>query len=65
MVDGGFQGMSVRTSAELVTTSLYLRPGQLVPGGRGIQVSLAIPEKKEGKPLANSLSKIRSPFPWQ
>ena len=29
--------------------SLYSRPGPLVPGGRGIQVSLGVPEEKEEK----------------
>lgn len=29
------------------TASLYSRPGPLVPGGRGIQASLGVPEERE------------------
>lgn len=44
----GLLGGTVRTWAE-PTPCLYLRRGRLVPGGRGSQVSLAIPEEREEK----------------
>lgn len=39
----GFQGSLEEPQLSI---ALYLHPGQLVPGGRGIRVSLGIPEKK-------------------
>lgn len=43
-------------------TSLYLRRGQLVPGGRGIQVSLAIPEEGEEKKPPKQVKQTQAPF---
>lgn len=46
------------------TVSLYLHRGQLVPGGRGSQVSLALPEGRKEKTPPKQCKQNQARFPW-